>query len=125
MTISEVDGVNRGCEPNGLGFFTGSLMATLALLLFTHIVLCPPTYDDDVCAGARIDKAAHFALDTVVELSKADGRDGAKLISVQLPDARIAIESDAVFPAVGVRVRTVDALSNTALAHRRTIVLLI
>ena len=112
------------------GFYAAvaAIAATLALILFTHVATCLPCYDDDVCAGARIDHVVDLGFAKVVEA----GSDKGNCTLISLPDR---FHADFVFieSVVGLRPDTSGSSSanrerpsrNSALEHRRTVVLLI
>jgi hypothetical protein len=112
----------------GVRFIVGLVASTLALLLATHLVICPPTYDDDVCAAARIDYAVQFAAEKPAEVAKPSG-EGPGFLAATLtsslaapwnpPLAAPAPESSLAMLA------SPTATRNSALAHHRTVVLIL
>ncbi len=110
-----------------LGAFSVAVMGALALLLFTHIVMCPPTLDDDVCAAARIDHAVHCTLEKAAHVAKPDG-DLPTLLAPE-PVQHVAVLFAAILalpqPASAHLLREARAPDrSSALAHKRTVVLL-
>lgn len=104
-----------------------SCVVTLMLALFTHIVTCAPCYDDDVCASARIEGAFLQVLKAEnLDFGKpADG--GPSKIFVQ---TALKLASPVAVPPQAADIQTGRLLSenlprNSALAHRRTVVLVI
>ena len=110
-----------------LGAALISCAFALILALFTHVVSCVPCYDDDVCASARIEGTFLQTLkaETLDVGNAAD--DGAAKVLV-----RTALETAALLVVLpeAADVQTGRSLSetlprNSALAHRRTVVLVI
>ena len=104
-----------------------ALSGTLALLLLTHIIMCPPTLDDDVCAAARIDHAVQCTLDKTTHVARPDG--DLPTLAVPEPAQQLVAFFAAIFTLPqpvetpffpGLRVQD----RSSALAHKRTVVLL-
>jgi len=109
------------------GVMMSLVASVLALTLFTHVATCDPCYDDDVCAAARIDNVAKFAAAKIVEVGKAKGD------ATVLPVPQRSATAVAILPTAA-ELHTIGAgffdiseplHRNSALAHRRTVVLLV
>jgi hypothetical protein len=118
-----------GGRVGGVRLIAGIVASTLALLLATHLVICPPTFDDDVCAAARIDYAVQFAAEKPAEAAKAPGERpnflGATL-TASLPAASWNPPLAAPAPESSLAMlASPTATRNSALAHRRSVVLIL
>ena len=113
---------------HGLGTKLAGFALTLIFAIFAHVVTCPPCYDDDICASARID-AAHCSTvvhHTIVEVSRGKdivplpllGASGSKRYAGTAPELHLILFEIFSGPSEGRR-------DFAALAHPRTDVLLI
>jgi hypothetical protein len=113
----------------GVRFIVGLVASTLALLLATHLVICPPTYDDDVCAAARIDYAVQLAAEKPAEAAKPPS-DGPNFLAATLTASLLAAPWNPPLAAPAPEqsltiLASRTASRNSALAHRRTVVLIL